>query len=99
MSKRAFEKIAAGLDDAVVWAKGRADRGRYGVHVPQEIEVKAIRARLGLSQADFASRYGLSLGCVRDWEQGRSRPDGPARAYLLVIAREPELVAKALAAA
>ncbi len=61
-------------------------------------EVRAIRHRRGLSQAVFAARYGLNLRTVQDWEQGRAQPDGPARAYLLVIDREPRAVERALAA-
>ena len=61
-------------------------------------EVRAIRRKSGLSQAAFAARYGLNLRTLQDWEQGRVQPDGPARAYLLVILREPRAVARALAA-
>ena len=62
-------------------------------------EVRAIRRRRGLSQAAFAARYGLNLRTLQDWEQGRVQPDSPARAYLLVILREPRAVERALAAA
>jgi len=62
-------------------------------------EIKAIRRRSGLSQAAFAAGYGLNLRTLQDWEQGRAQPDGPARAYLLVIDREPRAVARALTAA
>jgi putative transcriptional regulator len=61
--------------------------------------VRTVRKRLGLSQAAFAARYHLPLGTLRDWEQNRRAPDAPALAYLRVIAREPEIVAKALAPA
>ena len=61
-------------------------------------EVRSIRRRSGLSQAAFAERYGLNLRTLQDWEQGRAQPDGPARAYLLVILREPRAVERALAA-
>jgi putative transcriptional regulator len=57
---------------------------------------KIIRRALGLSQEDFAVRYHIPLGTLRDWEQGRAEPDQAARAYLTVIAREPEMVRKAL---
>jgi putative transcriptional regulator len=60
-------------------------------------EVRAIRRKRGLSQAAFAARYGLNLRTLQDWEQGRVQPDGPARAYLLVILREPRAVERALA--
>jgi putative transcriptional regulator len=61
--------------------------------------VKTVRRRLGLSQAGFAARFHVPIGTLRDWEQGRRRPDSPAIAYLRVIAREPEIVAKALLSA
>jgi putative transcriptional regulator len=57
---------------------------------------KIIRRALGLSQDDFAARYHIPIGTLRDWEQGRAEPDQAARAYLTVIAREPDVVRKAL---
>ncbi|MEA2876784.1 MAG: putative transcriptional regulator [Hyphomicrobiales bacterium] len=59
-------------------------------------QVKIIRRALGLSQDDFAARYHIPIGTLRDWEQGRAVPDQAARAYLTVIARDPEMVRKAL---
>ena len=59
-------------------------------------QVKIIRRALGLSQDDFATRYRIPIGTLRDWEQGRATPDQPARAYLTVIARDPEAVRRAL---
>lgn len=58
--------------------------------------VRAVRRRLGISQAEFAARYHVPIGTLRDWEQNRKQPDAPALAYLRVIAREPETVARAL---
>jgi putative transcriptional regulator len=57
---------------------------------------KIIRRALGLSQEDFAARYHIPIGTLRDWEQGRVEPDQAARAYLTVIARDPEGVSMAL---
>lgn len=57
---------------------------------------KSLRWRLKLTQEEFSERYRIPLGTLRDWEQGRSEPDAPARAYLEVIAREPDIVARAL---
>jgi putative transcriptional regulator len=57
---------------------------------------KIIRRALALSQEDFAARYHIPIGTLRDWEQGRVEPDQAARAYLTVIARDPEAVRKAL---
>jgi putative transcriptional regulator len=59
-------------------------------------QVKIIRRALGISQEDFATRYHIPIGTLRDWEQGRAAPDQAARAYLTVIARDPEAVSKAL---
>jgi putative transcriptional regulator len=61
--------------------------------------VRTVRKRLGLSQTEFAARFHLPLGTLRDWEQNRRQPEAPALAYLRVIAREPDMVAKALTAA
>jgi putative transcriptional regulator len=59
-------------------------------------QVKVIRRALGLSQEDFAARFHIPLGTLRDWEQSRKEPDAAARAYLTVIARNPEAVSEAL---
>ena len=58
--------------------------------------VKTMRRALGLTQEEFSSRYHVPLGMLRDWEQGRTEPDQPTRAYLTVIARDPEGVRRAL---
>jgi putative transcriptional regulator len=58
--------------------------------------VKTLRRALALTQEEFAVRYQIPLGTLRDWEQGRSEPDQPAKAYLTVIARDPEGVDRAL---
>jgi putative transcriptional regulator len=60
-------------------------------------QVKLIRRALGLTQEEFAGRFHIPLGTLRDWEQGAAVPDQSARAYLTVIARDPEAVRKALA--
>jgi putative transcriptional regulator len=61
--------------------------------------VKRIRWQLGLSQEDFAKRFEIPVGTIRDWEQGRSQPDRAAAAYLKVIGRDPTSVSRALATA
>jgi putative transcriptional regulator len=58
--------------------------------------VKTLRRALALTQEEFAARYQIPLGTLRDWEQGRSEPDQPAKAYLTVIARDPKGVERAL---
>lgn len=59
--------------------------------------VRAVRKHLGISQAAFAARYHIPIGTLRDWEQARKHPDAPALAYLRVIAKEPDVTARALA--
>jgi putative transcriptional regulator len=59
-------------------------------------QAKVIRRALGMTQEEFAARYHIPLGTLRDWEQGRATPDRPTRAYLTVIARSPEGVQQAL---
>lgn len=58
--------------------------------------VRVIRRALGLSQAQFAERFRIPLGTLRDWEQGRKDPDAAAKAYLVVIGRNPAAVSEAL---
>lgn len=60
--------------------------------------VRTLRRALGLTQEEFAARFHIPIGTLRDWEQGRTEPDQPARAYLKVIARDPEGVRRALVA-
>jgi putative transcriptional regulator len=97
MSKRAFNKIMKGLEDARAYLDGTADKRRYRVHVPIKVDVKKIRRRLGLSQEGFAQTYGFALSAVRDWEQGRRRPERSARILLKIVEKEPEAVTRALA--
>ncbi len=68
---------------------------RY-VEVPDFVDVKAIRKKSGLTQAEFARRYGFSPRSLQEWEQRRRQPEGAVRAYLLVIARNPQAVESAL---
>lgn len=97
MSKRAFDKIMQGIKEAGAYLDGSADKSRYRVHVPEKIDVRKIRRRLGLSQEAFAQKYGFALSAVRDWEQGRRRPERSARILLKVVDKEPEAVSRALA--
>jgi putative transcriptional regulator len=93
---RAGDSIRKGLDEAVTYAKGRASKKGYRVHVPAHVDVKAIRSKLGMTQQAFAARFGFSINTLRHWEQGKREPEGPTRAYLIVIDRAPHAVEKAL---
>lgn len=84
--------IAAAADpDARPMTRGQAANAR---RIPR---VKTLRRALGLTQEEFAVRYQIRLGTLRDWEQGRSEPDQPTKAYLKVIAGDPAAVAHLLA--
>ena len=92
MSGRASQLIE-GLQEAIAHARGEAPEGVHeAVIVPREVDVKAIREHLALSQAQFAMRYGFSVSSVRNWEQRRRRPEGAARLLLKLIERKPETV-------
>ena len=94
----AGKTILAGLHDALAYAQGDTTRGQaHTVQIPDRVDVKAIRKRLGLTQAAFAQRYGFELSSIRNWEQGRRQLEGPARLLLLVIDKEPDAVHRALA--
>ena len=88
MSKTAFAKIAAGLEDAAAYIKG--DTARGVTHAP--IDARQVRAATGKTQAAFARTYRLPVATVQDWEQKRRAPDAPARAYLALIAAAPDTV-------
>jgi putative transcriptional regulator len=62
----------------------------------QTPQAKIIRCALDLTQEEFATRYHIPLGTLRDWEQGRAEPDQPTRAYLTLIARDPDRVSRTL---
>jgi putative transcriptional regulator len=96
MSKKAFDKIAEGLKEALAVARG--EKKAFKLHVPPEIDVRAIRTKLDLSQDDFASTFGFTINQIRDWEQGRTRPLGGLRAYLMIIDRDPRAVLEILRA-
>ena len=92
-----FEGIKAGLEDALAYAEG--DRSGRIVHeiVLSENNASAIRAKTGLSQSEFAQSIGVSVGTLRNWEQGRREPQGPARVLLSLIDAKPSIVSDMLA--
>ena len=95
--RSAGEEIIEGLTNARRYAHGdRRDAVAHSVEVPDRIDVKGVRSKLGMSQGSFAARFGISTATLRNWEQGRRRPEGPARVLLTIIDREPEAVRRAL---
>lgn len=96
MGTKAFEAIAAGIADAIAYSRGDKTRGRLTRVRVAEVNVSAMREKLGLSQEDFAHAFGVSPATVRNWEQGRRRPQGPARVLLKVIDKAPGAVLGAI---
>jgi putative transcriptional regulator len=94
MKKAAFDELAASIRQAGAIRRGKLRPGRVTEFPP--VDVKAVRRRLAKSQAEFARMIGVSVATLQNWEQGRRRPHGPARALLKVAADNPKAVAEAL---
>lgn len=95
---KAASRILTAAREALAFAKGETVEG-FVVHVPEAVDVRALRLGLKLSQEKFAQTFGLPKRTIQDWEQGRRHPEGAARVLLKVIAREPDAVRRALLAA
>jgi putative transcriptional regulator len=95
MNEEDFEAVLAGLRDVKRFEQG--DREGFVVHAPEAVDVRSIRAATKQTQEGFARTYGFSVASVRDWEQGRRRPERAARLLLALIGSEPETVRRALA--
>ncbi len=92
------EDIIRGMKQALAYAKGENDNVRITrVLVPERINVARVRKKLNFTQQEFADFSGISVSTLRDWEQNRRLPRGPARALLTVIDRDPGAVKRALA--
>jgi DNA-binding transcriptional regulator YiaG len=107
MAKKAIDDLAEGKS-AYVEAPAAADYRRLKQDMMSQnlavhrielrpVDVKALRTRLGISQETFAGRYGLDVATLRNWEQGRTTPEGPAAALLQIIERDPDKVLELLA--
>jgi len=89
-------RILQGAREALAIAQGKIPQEDYAVHIPETVDVRRIREKLCLTQVDFARIFGFKLATLRHWEQKTRVPEGPARAYLLVIDREPDVVRRVL---
>src|SRR5271163_2581184 len=92
--KTQFEQMMDGLNDVEGFLAGEQEG--FKAHVPQEVDVKAIRDRLGMTQARFSTTFGFSLDAIKHWEGGRRTPEAPARTLLTVIDKNPAAVLTAL---
>jgi putative transcriptional regulator len=89
-----FQDLMNGLDEVDAFLAG--ERKGYKVHLPEKVDVKRIRKRLKMTQARFSDTFGFSLDAVKHWEGGRRTPESAARAFLIVIDRNPGAVLSAL---
>ena len=89
------QSLIAAVHEAIAWSQGDPAAVREArqatVQVPY-VDVQRLRKSMRLSQDEFAAKFGFALASIRNWEQGRRRPEGPARVLLAVIARHPEVV-------
>ena len=91
---KAFDEIQEGLTDAIKHSKGK--KSKVIEHTQEEINVKAIREKTGMSQQRFCAAFGISLGTLRHWEQGLRSPRGAARVLLKVVQKNPKALIKAI---
>jgi putative transcriptional regulator len=94
MRKQDFDNLLEGVRQAGKIRRGELQPGRVTEFAP--VDIRAIRRRLLKSQSEFARMIGVSVATLQNWEQGRRRPEGPARALLKVAAENPEAVSAAL---
>ena len=91
----AFSSIKQGLSEAIDFSEGKKSTKAI-VHKFDSVDVKNIRAKVGMSQNEFASAFGISVSTLRHWERGDRTPQGPALVLLNVVAKAPEAVLSAL---
>ena len=89
-----FQDMMTGLNEVEAFLVG--EKTGYKVSVPAEVDVKSIRKKLNMTQSKFSDTFGFSLDAVKHWEGGRRTPESSARAFLTVIARNPNAVIEAL---
>ena len=98
MTKRNIgDEIIQGMTEAIEYIRGNETGAVvHKVEIPDEIDVKSIREELNLSRQEFADSFGFSARTLQHWEQGDRNPQGPARVLLLLLQREPKIIAKIL---
>jgi putative transcriptional regulator len=91
---KAFDSVSRGLNEAIAHAKG--EKVAVKLYKPEAVDVSALRRSMGMTQEQFAARFGFSVATLRHWERGDRSPQGAALVLLNVIKRAPEAVAAAL---
>lgn len=84
----AFSSIKQGIEEALEFSQGKV--GKAVIHKFSSVDVKEVRAKVGMSQNEFASAFGISVSTLRHWERGDRSPQGPALVLLNVVAKEPQ---------
>lgn len=98
MKKSDFDGLMKGMEEAGSFLHtGKLKGGK--IHIPPQVDAAAIRAKTGLSQTSFAQQIGVSVATLRNWEQGRRVPDGPAQVLLSLLDKDPNIVRRTLKAA
>jgi putative transcriptional regulator len=92
---KAYASIKRGLQQAIRHRQGKKVAA-LKLHVPPQVDVKAVRERTGLTQEEFAATFAISLGALRHWERGDRKPRGTALVLLNVIAKDPQAVLRAV---
>ena len=98
MKKSDFDGMMRGLAEAQTFARGKKPPGTR-IHIPKDVDVAKIRAGTGHTQSSFAAQIGGSVATLRNWEQGRRQPEGPALVLLALLRSDPEIVQRMLSAA
>ena len=95
MKKSDFDGLMQGMKEGASFIRNGECKGGK-IHIPAEIDAAAIRAKTGLSQLNFAKQIGVSVATLRNWEQGRRVPDGPAQVLLRMLNQDPKIVQRTL---
>lgn len=91
------DEIIQGMAEAIDYVRGKNLKASvHKIEIPDEIDVKSIRERLQLSRQEFADSFGFSARTLQHWEQGDRTPHGPAKILLLLLEKEPAVIAKIL---
>jgi putative transcriptional regulator len=98
MREELFNQLVQSMREAAAHARGETVPGLRVHHVqpPEPLDLAAIRGRTGLSREAFARRIGVSMDTLRDWENGRRKPEGPARVLLAMLSRNPRVLEETL---
>lgn len=96
VSTRKQSDLISAVKEMRAHRKGEISLETRTVHVPGNVDVASIRKNIGLTQKEFAEHYGFKLSAIKEWEQGRRKPERSTRILLKVIAKEPKVVERAL---